>query len=324
MMVPVVSTTFASLGRMFHGVSTAELGWLLLDEAGQAIPQAPVGGVWRAKRVLVVGDPLQIEPVFTTPPRLVKHLCEAVLHNDADDWNPSLWSVQQIADRANPYGCVLEVMNKPIWVGIPLWVHRRCHEPMFSLANKIAYDNRMIHGTPEAIRSRPLKDGHENHWRPSAGYCSVKQHKPELERDTLALLCELLNAGYDLSSIYVITPFKAVKRGLINAFAAQPNAPFHKGIAKLSAAEFNAWRNKHIGTVHTFQGKENDIVILVLGCDPINQGGAVWASSKPNLLNVALTRAKKHIFVVGDPAVWQEKPYFREVANTLPCVVYED
>jgi superfamily I DNA and/or RNA helicase len=118
--------------------------------------------------------------------------------------------------------------------------------------------------------------------------------------------------------------FKAVKRGLVNAFAAQPNASFHKGIAKLSAAEFNAWRNKHIGTVHTFQGKENDIVILVLGCDPVNQGGAVWASSKPNLPNVALTRAKKHIFVVGDPAVWQEKPYFREVANTLPCIVYED
>ncbi|MEE3652643.1 MULTISPECIES: DEAD/DEAH box helicase [unclassified Brenneria] len=319
MMVPVLSTTFASLGRMFSGVSTGELGWLLIDEAGQAIPQAAVGGIWRAKRVLVVGDPLQIEPVFVTPPRLVKHLCEAMLGNDADKWNPGLWSVQQIADRANRYGCWLKVMEKSVWVGIPLWVHRRCIEPMFSLSNNIAYQNRMIHGSnAEAICSRKLNDDFENHWRVSQGYCSIKQHKPELERDTLALIGDLLSAGCRLSSIYIITPFKAVKEELTDAFAAQPIDLFQRAEIAMSAKELAVWRSKHIGTVHTFQGKENDIVILVLGCDPINQGGAIWASSKPNLLNVALTRARKNIFVVGDPNVWQTLPYFRELAGRLP------
>lgn len=75
-----------------------------------------------------------------------------------------------------------------------------------------------------------------------------------------------------------------------------------------------------IGTVHTFQGKENDIVIFVLGCDEEKNGGAVWASSKPNLLNVALTRAKKNIFVIGDPLVWQGMKGFEELLRILPSL----
>jgi hypothetical protein len=43
----------------------------------------------------------------------------------------------------------------------------------------------------------------------------------------------------------------------------------------------------HVGTVHTMQGKEADVVILVLGTDPSPGKGVVdWASRTVNLLNV--------------------------------------
>ncbi len=319
MIVPVVSTTFASLGRMFSGVSEAQLGWLMIDEAGQALPQAAVGALWRARRVLVVGDPLQIEPVFVTPPRLTKYLTEAVLANDAEEWTPAKWSVQQIADRANPYGCTLTVMNKPVWVGIPLWVHRRCIEPMFSIANQIAYDNRMIHGLEDrAIISQPLKNDLSNCWYSSEGECIRKQYKSELARDTEGLLLRLSAAGYKLADIYVITPFKAVRTGLLDALQRPDVVDKLSRETGLSRTELKTWRGKNVGTVHTFQGKENDIVILVLGCDIAHQGGAEWAASKPNLLNVALTRAKNNIFVIGDRNVWADKTGFDVVAQTLP------
>ena len=315
MIVPVISTTFASLGRMFHGVDQDALGWLLIDEAGQAIPQAAVGGLMRSRRALVVGDPLQIEPVFTTPPKLVNYLSERMLNERSDAWNPSRWSIQQLADRVNPYGCTLPVMEKRIWIGIPLWVHRRCIEPMFSLANQIAYDNRMIHGAlPEQITPQPQPHPvlGANHWRVARGRCSDRQYKPQLGEQTLAMLTDLVQQGHKLEQVYVITPFKAVKNNLHELLA-----PCASRLG-MTTKVCRAWLSTHVGTVHTFQGKENHTVILVLGCDPDKEGGAVWASGKPNLLNVALTRAQKNIFIIGDPDVWLNKPYFTHLGTALP------
>lgn len=316
MFVPVISTTFASMGNMFSTLSPESLGWLMIDEAGQAIPQAAVGGLLRAKRAIVVGDPLQIEPVFTSPPQLVNYLMNSKLPADSDKWNPCKWSVQTLSDRVNPYGCMLEVEGEDKWIGIPLWVHRRCIEPMFSIANEIAYNNRMIHGlAKENIQASPHSELGINRWKESKGECVVKQYTHELGIDVLTILTEIADKGGDVNKVYVISPFKAVKNELKDSL--RQNSYRLLQALGWGKKEFSGFLKNNIGTVHTFQGKENDTVILVLGCDTKNNGGALWASSKPNLLNVAVTRAKKHLFVVGDSQVWADKGYFDKTYSTL-------
>lgn len=79
------------------------------------------------------------------------------------------------------------------------------------------------------------------------------------------------------------------------------------------------WTNERIGIVHTVQGREAETVILVLGAPYPGQTGARgWAGGRPNLLNVAVSRAKEVIYVVGNQRLWREAGVFKELSNHLP------
>ncbi|MDP3372592.1 MAG: hypothetical protein Q8S21_06885, partial [Candidatus Paracaedibacteraceae bacterium] len=62
---------------------------------------------------------------------------------------------------------------------------------------------------------------------------------------------------------------------------------------------------------------ENQIVILVLGGKPQVVGSRVWATRKPNLLNVAVTRAKRRLYVIGNKRLWSKLPNARIMAQML-------
>ncbi|MGV7962759.1 AAA domain-containing protein [Photorhabdus tasmaniensis] len=146
-----------------------------------------------------------------------------------------------------------------------------------------------------------------NRWIHSGGSCTLKQYKPSLAQEVLTLLTTLIEKEKNLSQIYIISPFKAVKQQLGTELSSHKDY-FHQYLeGDNKKKQFSKWISQNIGTVHTFQGKENHTVIFVLGCDIQNAGGAVWAASKPNLLNVALTRARKNIYIIGDINVWQDK-----------------
>jgi superfamily I DNA and/or RNA helicase len=64
-------------------------------------------------------------------------------------------------------------------------------------------------------------------------------------------------------------------------------------------------RLDRVGTVHTVQGREAEAEILVLGAPAAQQTGARnWAGGRPNILNVAVTRTKEALYVVGNRSLW--------------------
>lgn len=74
---------------------------------------------------------------------------------------------------------------------------------------------------------------------------------------------------------------------------------------------------KRIGTVHTFQGKEANEVIFLLGCDNSREaeGAIKWVNK--NIVNVAATRAKFRLYVIGDEAAWNKSPCVSEAKRIM-------
>jgi hypothetical protein len=296
LLVPVVSTTFASYPRLFRHLGQEALGFLFIDEAGQSTPQNAAGPIWRSRNALVVGDPRQLEPIVTLPLRTQEDLRDA--HAVKDALLPSHCSAQTLADRVTRIGTYRGGESK-LWVGSPLTVHRRCDEPMFTIVNQIAYDNQMIAQIPHrdelALPDSAwlhVTEGHSyGHWMPEEG--------KRLQR----LLDELERHSEDFKELFLIAPFRDVADKLRDYRASHPRTT--------------------AGTIHTTQGKEADVVILVLGGRSHGDKDKRWASQKPNLLNVAVSRAKRRIYVIGDRNTWAKRPYFSTLA-TPPAGLGED
>lgn len=308
LLTPVLSTTFASVGNMLSDIKqSGEIGLLIIDEAGQAQPQMALGALYRCQRAIVLGDPKQVEPVVTSEMDTIKK----IIRNDENYlYQSKNHSVQEFADRINPVGTyyIESWGDYKTWVGCPLVVHRRCISPMYEISNAISYDNTMKQQTqkpkPEDEASFCLESsrwinvcGTENNSKTKDHYVKAQGKK------AMDLILQAFSKTEETPSLYVISPFTTVKDG------------FKKELNKSPACRDNRriqdWADTHIGTVHTFQGKEADEVIFLLGCDKNALSAVRWVNT--NIVNVAVTRAKYRLYVIGDYNVWQHSNVMQQV-----------
>ncbi len=304
--IPCISTTFASVRKMLAVLPPSSLGWLLVDEAGQAAPQMVVGALLRAKRAIIVGDPIQIPPVVTLSDKLVLELSRYLSVNSARFMAP-VASVQTLADAANKSYAKFASITGDRYVGVPLLVHRRCSEPMFSISNRVAYEEQML--LEKSVKASKTADllG-PSRWIQVAGNAVDKWCN---EEGLVALEMVEKLAVINMLDLYIVTPFVQVAEGLRKLFQSS-------SILQDKIPDITQWVRDRIGTIHTVQGREAEAVIFVLGAPLPEQSGARdWAGKEPNLINVAVTRAKDVFYVIGNRDVWRNAGVFADLFTLL-------
>jgi hypothetical protein len=291
-------STLLSLGNCFPG-DLGSIARLVIDEAGQCHPAHAVSALLRAKAALVIGDVHQLTPVIELgaddEDRLMRSCKLATpaglllpyrVHADATV------SSQSLADR-----CVEERRN--------LTDHFRCQREIIALSDALCDYGLSVH-TPRADRSL-----HAPYLKCPVSLIDLRGEQArlagswynELElQETLALVESLLNGGVRLDEIAVITPYRGqleqLRRGFLQRRMALESSP------ELAETEGTGVRRSNglaLGTVHRFQGGERSIVLF--SSVVTHPTSLAFLNARPNLLNVAISRAQHHFICLGHAPV---------------------
>lgn len=313
-LVPAISTTFAASPLRFGAAPTNSIAYVVVDEASQATPQSALCLMQKAKRLIVLGDPQQLRPVVGLPEDILAMLEKGDPLLKA--WSPEVWSLQKLSDNTQDYGAWIGEPGEGSWSGLPLRLQRRSSSPMFDICNAISYDGQMV--LPKERRQEPVQPEFlKSFWmdvvptQPSQSTAVAEEIEALtkiLREFDDELLMRGLQSGCDVfKSVLICSPFRA------GAFAARRAVQhLQKGLQRLKVEK--------VGTVHVLQGRQADIVIFVLGSKtgPAGFAARQWAATPPNLFNVAISRARETLVVIGNFDDWSESSQIiAEIADQI-------
>ena len=290
-------STLLSLGNCFPS-EEVDVDRVVIDEAGQCHPAHAVSGLMRAESALVIGDVHQLAPVVELGADDEARLLRACrLEASAAELAPyrvhesAYVSTQSIADRA-------------VSQRLSLVDHFRCQPEIIALSDALCRYGLSVH-TERADRS--VEAAYLTHpvalvdvrgeQAPLAGsWCN------ELElHETLALLESLLDRGIQAADIAVITPYRGQLERLRRGFGERRIPLEYSPELSESGAAGHARSGVALGTVHRFQGGERSIVLFSsVVTVPVSLG---FLNARPNLLNVAISRARHHFICLGHAQV---------------------
>jgi hypothetical protein len=306
MLTPCAVATFASLpGKMTYtrrdgGKWATEylydfIDLLIVDEAGQVLPEVAGASFALAKRALVIGDTQQIEPISSVPrPVDVGNLRNSgLLGNDTDVdtlTERGICSTSGSAMRLAQEACLVSPYPE-LEKGLYLFEHRRCYDEIIGFSNALCYKGKL---RPLRGKAPPDVD------LPALGYLHVdgravtsgSSRANLLEAQTIAAWLDANRAGLEAryrrpleQIVGIVTPFGRQVREIRDACATR----------KISV---DGREGMTIGTVHALQGAERPVVIFSPVYSKHSDGSFIDAS--PSMLNVTVSRAKDSCLVFGD------------------------
>jgi len=277
---------------------------LIVDEAGQVSPEVGIATFSLAKQAVIVGDVKQIEPVWNITNKIdIGNLKKCELINDYEDFiyekefDPkgflsSTGSIMKMAQNA----CNFKekgIVEK----GVILVEHRRCYDEIINYCNVLAYNGQLI----------PLKGKAKNDLLFPPMYCihiegnsttsNTSRHNQNEVNAIVNWLVKnrtVIEDKYEKleNAVGIITPFVGQKNSLRYALK---KAGFNVDILKL-------------GTIHALQGAERPIILFSMVYGKGDSGTMFFdRDNKPNMLNVAVSRAKDNFIVFANTEILDKK-----------------
>ncbi|MDC7241221.1 MAG: AAA domain-containing protein [Spirochaetales bacterium] len=274
---------------------------VVIDESSQCDIASALPLLYRAKQVAIIGDPKQLSHISSIQPAQDNQLLEKydMVQNYAN-WSYTYNSLFDLATGVS--------LNKDI---VNLRDHHRSHAKIIGFSNKFFYEDQLRVATKYESLNFPSQDQQGLSWRDVAGEVFRPESGGALNRkeayEVVKLISELLFDQNYKGSIGVVSPFRAqanVIRQLINQ-----NQVLEE---RLIQSDFL------VDTVHKFQGDERDVMIFspVLS-KKMTKGAIRFLQKNGNLFNVAITRARAMLYVVGDKkaALNSEISYLHDFAE---------
>ncbi len=254
---------------------------VVFDEATQCPDPIAIIPLLKARRAVFAGDPHQLGPTI-------------------------------LSQRASREGLADTILDRHVRDASQLVVQYRMNEPIMAFPSRSKYDETLIaddlvssHRLEElGVEKDPLRDAPlvfidtaGKGWSEVEGVNDPSLSNPGQAERTTREVTRLLSRGLLPDNLAVITPYRAQAR-LIGDLVEDEDI--------------------EIDTIDAFQGREKEAVIVDLVRS--NDSGAIGFLADTRRMNVALTRARRFLLVIGDSATIGGDPYysdFLEAVETL-------
>jgi hypothetical protein len=271
----LVFTTIDSLG--LQDIAGARLyDYVILDEANRAGVLDSLLALARGRRMILIGDPMQLQPV----------LAESVRTTAVDNTGAAQASLfEWLFERGFPEPATVFLDEQ-----------NRMHPAIASVISSVFYDGRVRSGPAAPREPASTEVIHDAvTWIDTS---TLEGSREERRGTSLVNTAEARLVVQIARHLVDATPVGQTI-GVIAAYAQQRDL-----LRSLVVDDaFPVDREVEVDTVDAFEGREKDIIVVSLV--RANQQGAIGFLRLEQRLNVALSRARRSLIVVGDATLLQ-------------------